>query len=426
MHVIHRHGSRYPTSDTTEGAPAFGLALAQVKGNASAGTGPALNATGQLAFLKDWSYQLGAEVLVPNGAQELFDSGVKHYYQYGKMYNPATQPHKPVVRTTSQERMIESARYFTAGFFGLNAPNLVDLEVILEGSGFNNTLAPYDTCNNSNSIFVGDTILDAEWKPIYLANATKRLQPLVPGLNLTDDLTFGMQSLCAYETVGLGTSPFCQLFTEEEWLGFEYTLDLEFWGDYSFGSQTGRAQGVGLAQDVLARLTNTTIAPADVTMQNTSLLNSTYFPLDQPLYFDFTHDDVIVSILTALNYTQVLGEQLTGTSANASRTYKLSHVTPYAARLVFEVADCTADARANTSTSTNASTGLTQSVIRTLLNDALVPMSEAQGCTPRPDGGCLLHEFVTYQQNTLLEAANFDQACFGNYTPAVVSNGTVA
>ena len=31
------------------------------------------------------------------------------------------------------------------------------------------------------------------------------------------------------QTVALGYSAFCGLFTEEEWEGFEYALDLYFW-----------------------------------------------------------------------------------------------------------------------------------------------------------------------------------------------------
>lgn len=414
VQILHRHGSRYPTSDTTEGAPLFGQTIAFAKGNASAGAGPAINATGDLAFLNDWTYELGVEVLVPNGAQELFDSGVRSYYQYGKLYNPHDQSHKPVVRTTSQERMLETARYWTSGFWGLDAPNLINMEVILEGTGFNNTLAPYDTCNNSKSIVVGDSILLPEWKSIYLVNATQRLQPQVSGLNLTTELVYGMQSLCAYETVGLGTSPFCQLFTEEEWQGFEYALDLQYWGDFAFGSPTGRAQGVGLAQEVLARLANTTIPLDQITTQNTSLLNSTYFPLDQHLYVDFTHDDVLQSVLVAFNYTQVIDSQLDPKQNDQNRVYKMSHITPYAARLIYEVATCE-DSQGEKN----------ETIIRTVLNDALIPFTEAQGCTPRADGACLLEEFVKYQQDHLLSAANFDFACFGNYTPAVANNGTV-
>lgn len=63
--IFHRHGARYPTSYSTEGAPNFGAVLANVT---KAGN---LTASGPLAFLKNWSYELGAELLVPIGSQQL-------------------------------------------------------------------------------------------------------------------------------------------------------------------------------------------------------------------------------------------------------------------------------------------------------------------------------------------------------------------
>lgn len=133
--------------------------------------------------------------------------------------------------------MLTSAQYFNLGFFGLNASSLVDLEIILEGGdglgpgAFNNTLAPYDTCNNSDTITIGDTYLRPVWDPIYLTNATQRLSQYVTGLNLTTELVYGMQGLCAYETVALGYSNFCSLFIKEEWLGYDFDLDLQFQGE---------------------------------------------------------------------------------------------------------------------------------------------------------------------------------------------------
>ncbi len=293
VHILHRHGSRFPTSYSTEGAPFFGQTVANATRDAANG-GAAFNNSGPLAFLSNWTYKLGAEILTPLGAQELFDSGVFHYFQYGRLYNATTQPHKPVIRTTSEERMLDSAKYWTAGFFGLDAPNLVDLEVIIEADGFNNTLASYDTCTGANDYSIGDEYLTPVWEKIYLNKTVKRLQQYT-SLNLTTELVYGMQSLCAYETVAFGYSPFCELFTEEEWKGFEYFLDLQFSGDYGFQSPSGRAQGIGYAQDLLARLSNTTIPASNITTQNSSLLTSQYFPLDQPFYVDFTHDDIILS-----------------------------------------------------------------------------------------------------------------------------------
>ncbi|UZJ55613.1 hypothetical protein CBS101457_004933 [Exobasidium rhododendri] len=426
VHLLHRHGARYPTSSTTEGAPFFGATLANISKTTNSSSD--FNATGILSFLNTWQYQLGAEVLVPVGTQELFDSGVHSFYRYGKLYNATTQTHKPVVRTTSEQRMLDSARFFNLGFFGFNASELVDLEVIIEnGEGLtstssNNTLAPYDTCNNSDTITIGDTYLRPVWDPIYLANATTRLQQYVTGLNLTTELVYGMQSLCAYETVALGYSNFCPLFTKAEWEGYEYDLDLQFQGDYGFMSPTGRAQGIGWVQEFLDRVTNTTFSAANVTLQNTTLdSSSTYFPIDQPFYFDFTHDDVIVSVLTALNYTQIVGDYLNASAINSTRTFVLSQITPFAARLAFEIVEC------SNSTSTSNAT----QYIRTVLNDAVVPLNEGQGCTPSANGLCLLSDFVTYQQTYAVAAANFNKTCFGvngtdfNITGPSIMNGTL-
>ncbi|ETS64460.1 hypothetical protein PaG_00917 [Moesziomyces aphidis] len=420
VHILHRHGARYPTSYATEGAPYFG----QVIANVSKLNHPDSNfsASGPLSFLNNWTYQLGAELLNPVGTQQLFDSGVKHYYRYGKLYNATDEKHKPVVRTTSQQRILDSARYWTLGFFGWDAPNKINLEVILEGGSglgpadaFNNTLASYDTCNNSDTITVGDTYLRPTWDAIYLPNATQRLQQYVSGLELKDEMVYGMQSLCAYETVALGYSNFCGLFTKQEWDGFEYDLDLQFSGDYGIMSPNGKAQGIGWVNEFLDRLTNTTFNASTITTENSTLdSNPTYFPLDQSMYVDFSHDDIIVSVLTALNYTQVIGDFLDPTYADPERTFVLSHITPFAARLVFEVVECGDDQ---------------QQYVRTLLNEAVIPYSEAQGC-PEGKALCPMADFVKFQQTHAYKDANFNKACFGqNGTDFVVTgpvrNGTV-
>ena len=60
VHVLHRHGARYPT--TGSAVQSFGGRIANATGK--------INATGALAFLKTWKYNLGAEILVPKGRQE--------------------------------------------------------------------------------------------------------------------------------------------------------------------------------------------------------------------------------------------------------------------------------------------------------------------------------------------------------------------
>jgi hypothetical protein len=65
-------------------------------------------ASGPLSFLNEWKFELGAEILVPRGRQELFESGILHYYQYGQLYNPNS---KIIVRTTTQDRMLKVGNY---------------------------------------------------------------------------------------------------------------------------------------------------------------------------------------------------------------------------------------------------------------------------------------------------------------------------
>ncbi|KAL8724074.1 MAG: hypothetical protein Q9181_006998, partial [Wetmoreana brouardii] len=295
VHVLHRHGSRYPT--TGAGAQKFGTALAsQIK------AGTAGNFTGALSFLNSWSYKLGAEILVPVGRQELFDSGVLHYYDYGHLYNTST---KIIARTTTQDRMLKSAEYFMAGFFGLEWTNNATLEIIIEEEGFNNSLAGYFQCNNSNLVVSeGGTNASMVWENIYLQNATKRLQALSPDFKFNVSDVYNMQTLCPYETVAFGYSAFCDLFTYQEWEGFEYSIDLSFAGNNYFQSPTGRAVGIGYVQEILARLQHhvltTTGTQANLTLDN----NTRTFPLNQTLYFDFSHDTNIAAILTAFGLVQ--------------------------------------------------------------------------------------------------------------------------
>lgn len=79
LNMLSRHGSRYPT--TGSGAPS----LAEKILNYTTGVnGQKPPFTGHLKFLNSWTYKLGAEILVPVGKQELFDSGTLHQIMYGQ------------------------------------------------------------------------------------------------------------------------------------------------------------------------------------------------------------------------------------------------------------------------------------------------------------------------------------------------------
>ncbi|KAL9097125.1 MAG: hypothetical protein Q9165_000551 [Trypethelium subeluteriae] len=403
LNMLSRHGSRYPT--TGSGTPTFGSKVQNATGK--------FNATGELSFLNTWNYTLGkgAEILVPVGKQELFDSGVLHYYQYGHLYpNNGT---KIIARSTTQDRMTKSAEYFLAGFFGLQWTQNATLELIIEQNGFNNSLAGYYQCNNSNTNVsaTGNTAL-AQWAAIYLANATARLAPLAPGLNLSVTDVYNMQSTCAYETVGLGYSEFCDLFTYEEWEGYEYSVDINFAGNNAFQSPTGRGVGIGYVQEVLARLNHHLITSPTAQVNVTLDSKPSTFPLNQSLYFDFSHDTNIMSILTAFGFTQFA--PLLPATHMVPHDLIVSHLEPFGARLDIQLIEAPAPVAADRS---NASAvyldGPPTTYIHFVLNQRTLPLYKSfPACGTRDDGWCEVGTFLEVQESSL-DLSEYEYACFG-------------
>lgn len=160
---------------------------------------------------------------------------------YNASYANGTARPPVVIRTTSQSRIENSQINWAIGFFGLSFPTVPNpsfinvtkpyqVVIIPEGGTENNTLASYDSCLNDNDDvigFLGDSDLFT-YLPKYLGAATARLQAYAPqGFTFTVNDTYAMQSICAYENGYIGMSDFCGLFTEDEWAGFENTLDIE-------------------------------------------------------------------------------------------------------------------------------------------------------------------------------------------------------
>ncbi|KAK8193695.1 histidine phosphatase superfamily [Phyllosticta capitalensis] len=418
LHMLHRHGSRYPESYS----PTLGEKIVNKTGT--------FNATGDLAFLNDYEYKLGYEMLVPLGHQELFDSGVLHYYQYGHLY--PNNGSKIVVRSTTEDRMTQSAEYFLAGFFGLGWTQNATLELIIEEDGYNNSLAGYDNCPNSNlEVSYGGTNATEQWASIYLANATERFRSQISGWDWTVDDTYDAQTLCAYETVGLGFSQFCGLFTYEEWVGYEYSIDINFAGNNAFQSPTGRAVGIPWVVELLARLQHhlidTPTAQVNVTLDN----NTATFPLDQALNLDFSHDTDIMSFLTAFGFKQ-FAPFMPATHYTANRSLIVSHLEPFAARLDIEIIDAPhpvlpkRPSPGSPASSFYNTTGGPTKYIHFNVNQRTLPLHRSfPECEYRDDGWCELGTWFETQA-TKLEEAQYEWSCFGDYpaTPyGVVWNG---
>ncbi|KAF2860705.1 phosphoglycerate mutase-like protein [Piedraia hortae CBS 480.64] len=407
LNMLSRHGSRYPTSDS--GA----LVLAEKIGNHTS------KFTGELEFLNSWKSKLGADILVPVGKEELFESGTLHQYLYGQLY--PNDGSKIIVRSTTQDRMTKSAEYFLAGFFGLdwtqNATLVLGIETF-DGASWNNTLSGSVGCNNSYSFRANaGNNASAAWNKIYLADAVTRLNKLSPGFNWTTSQAYNAQQLCAYETVALGFSSFCDLFTFSEWEGFEYSADLSFAGNDAFQSPTGRAVGIGYVAEILARLQHHVIK-APFAQINTTLSGSeTTFPTNQTLYFDFSHDTDIMSILTAFGLRQ-FAHVMSQDRIDKKRSLIVSHLTPFAARLDMEIIHTPRPLSGQRKGGDKYEYGGETKYIHFVLNQRTLPLGVSlPECGMRDDGWCELNTFMKVQTENL-KRAKFEESCFGHYEPS--------
>ncbi|KAK7037570.1 hypothetical protein VNI00_011062 [Paramarasmius palmivorus] len=402
LHFLHRHGARYPTAWASYGGPAnFSSRLHNVADQ--------WTTKGELEFMNDWTYKLGEELLTPFGRQQLYDLGISMRLKYGFLLENFTESNTiPVFRTESQDRMLHSALNFALGFFGYPIEGKYQQSITIEAANFNNTLAPYDVCPNANRRTVSDrgTWYVARWADKYLATARKRLQKQIKGFELSIEDVYTMQQMCAYETVAIGYSKFCELFTEEEWEGFDYALDLGFWYNSAFGSPVARVQGAGWVQEMIHRLEQRPVTEETnkFSMNFTLDGDTRTFPVDQALYVDATHEVVVLNIITALNLTSFAEDgPLPYNHIPKKRKFKVSQLAPFATNVQFQLLSCTSREGPQ---------------IRVIINDGVAPLTGIEGCPQDEDGMCPVDTFVKAQKK-LLENVDWDWACYGDWEDKV-------
>jgi len=126
--------------------------------------------------------------------------------------------------------VVDSARLFARGYLGPNAT--VDGSVyVLNNSdprSIANSLAPSDLCPNyvDNSGGANATT----WANIYVPPIVTRINKLLQGLQFNSSDVTVFPYLCGFETQITGRrSPWCDVFTEEETLQYEYAQDIRYW-----------------------------------------------------------------------------------------------------------------------------------------------------------------------------------------------------
>ncbi|KAL1940035.1 hypothetical protein VTO73DRAFT_9370 [Trametes versicolor] len=374
VHIIQRHGARFPTSGA---AKRIQTAVAKLKA-ASNYTDPLL------AFVTNYTYSLGQDSLVELGATQSSEAGQEAFTRYSSL---VSADELPFVRASGSDRVVATANNWTAGFALASSDSIKPvLSVIISEAG-------NDTLDDNMCPAAGDSDTQVnEWLAQFAPPMTARLNAGAPGANLTDTDTYNLLTLCPFETVATEQrSEFCDIYEElQAEAAFAYNADLDKFYGTGYGQPLGPVQGVGYINELIARLTAQNVS--DHTQTNSTLdASPDTFPLNRTLYADFSHDNQMVAIFSAMGLFNQ-SAPLDPTSPDPARTFLVNKIVPFSARMVVERLDC----------------GGAQSV-RLLVNDAVQPL---EFCGADASGVCTLDAFVESQAYARNDGEGDFEKCF--------------
>ena len=347
-----------------------------------------------LSFLGNWTYftswdNPAFEQLTSTGAYagtlDAFTTGVKLRTRYHHLLPQDGKTTR--FWSASSPRDVATSKYFADGFFGRDwdTLKLAELEVIPETSDRGaNTLTPGDTCleyvdNKVEGHDKGYGVL-AEWQGTFTQPIIKRLSGSKSATKLTPLDIYGMMEMCGFEMlVRDGLSPWCGLFTTDEWLKFEYARDLLHFYRAGPGNRFSKAMGMLWLNATLELLEKG--------------------PDEGTLFFSFVHDGDIIPMLSALGYPSGYDEidesKMPGNKFQLERSYKTTDITPMGGRIIFERLRCD-------------QSGASDIFVRLNINDGIIPVGyKATG----PGNSTRLSDFKEVLLHRAKLAGDFKETC---------------
>ncbi|GAM88194.1 hypothetical protein ANO11243_062250 [Dothideomycetidae sp. 11243] len=383
--ILSRHGARFPNKPNLDDCRRV---MQQIKSTAR-------SYTGQYKFLEHYRFDLREGDLTSFGQSQMVHSGAKFFERYAHL----AQKGDIFVRSASSQRIVMSAVNFTSGFHqalshrvnGKTQQTMTDsaeymshgnvtpqpILVLPETTGQNSSLAPA-TCSAFNPGPYDKDNRD-KWAAKFVPPIMKRLNhDLGTSLQLNDVVP--LMDMCPFSTVADvegRISPFCALFTPQEWKSYNYYYTISVYYGWATGNPLGPSQGIAWGNELIARLTRKPVAlhgPVNATLAR----DPNTFPLDRSLYADFTHENHMVSMFFAMGLYDPRPPVPNDRNPDAFDTATAS---PFASRMYVERMQCGAKGRRKT-----------QELVRVLINDRVVPL---RGCGADAYGRCPLDRFIT-------------------------------
>lgn len=162
----------------------------------------------------------------------------------------------------------------------------------------------------------------------------------------------------------------------------------------------------------MARIQNHTLGYSGSQINVTLDSSTETFPLNQSLYFDFSHDTNIVSVLTAFGLRQ-FADDLPATEKPEKYEFHVGKLTPFGARLDIEIIKAPHPVSPDRDGYLD---GGETKYIHFVLNQRTLPLGKSfpECDADRKDGWCELDKFIEVQ-NGMADKAQFDHACFEEY-----------
>ncbi|KOS21380.1 3-phytase A [Escovopsis weberi] len=396
--VLSRHGARWPTRRRSAEYRAVVEGIQRATTSYGAG----------YEFIRDYEYGLGLDELTALGQRQMAESGAAFFERYEALARAAAAAaDPPFIRASGSSRVVMSAQNWTRGFYermegggggdggdGDLPRALADMLILPETDQFNNTLEHVPCPRFEDGPHAGlKARKQAAWREVWAPPIKRRLEAKLRGANLSLAEVVAVMELCPFETVAAAPvpvlipaaaarSPFCALFSHDEWTGYDYHQSLDKWYGYGRGNPLGPTQGIGFGNELIARLTGQPVR--DNTTTNRTLDGSpATFPLGRRLYADFSHDNTMSSIFAALGLFDGTQDLPAGRKLSPRRTHGFSAAwaVPFSARMYVEKMRCGSE---------RGDQGGPE-LVRVLLNDRVMPL---RGCGMDALGRCELGAFV--------------------------------
>lgn len=320
-----------------------------------------------------------------SGTLGSFTTGVRLRTRYKHLLAQSSvhHPNRPIKFWSSDsQRVIETARHFALGFFGIDYESKKEaaLEVISEHPSVGaETLTPGRTClNNKKDHVEGQRKgydLVGLYRESYMPPIRMRLFDQT-GMNFTDQDIWAMQEMCGFETTVRGRSDWCDVFTQDEFLSFEYARDILHY----YRAGPGQRYAASMGWLWLNATTNL-------------LLQG---PSAGPLFFSFVHDGDIAPMMTALDIMND-EEHLPITHIPHDRKWRKSQVSPMGGRIIFELLSCKSKEMPGQA-----------KFVRININDGITAIPD---CQSGPGKSCPLSQFAERTKKKGEQAGDFRELC---------------